>query len=99
MMFFTVYGFVCGWERDASIIGIIVGTMAVGQYRQALQRVKTIIKLSGRKSYMFLIGKINPAKLLNFPEIDVFVLVACPENSLLDSKTLFKPGKNWIVLI
>ena len=40
---------------------------------------------------MFLIGKINPAKLLNFPEIDVFVLVACPENSLLDSKVLFKP--------
>ena len=36
-------------------------------------------------------GKINPAKLLNFPEIDVFVLVACPENSLLDSKILFKP--------
>jgi diphthamide biosynthesis protein 2 len=63
----------------------------VGQYRQALQRVKSIIKLSGRKSYMFLIGKINPAKLLNFPEIDVFVLVACPENSLLDSKVLFKP--------
>ena len=63
----------------------------MGQYRQALQRVKSIIKLSGRKSYMFLIGKINPAKLLNFPEIDVFVLVACPENSLLDSKVLFKP--------
>jgi hypothetical protein len=56
-----------------------------------LTRVKEIIKLSGRKSYMFLIGKINPAKLLNFPEIDVFVLVACPENSLLDSKILFKP--------
>ena len=43
--------------RDASIIGIIVGTMAVGQYRSALKRVKNIIKLSGRKSYMFLIGK------------------------------------------
>ena len=40
---------------------------------------------------MFLVGKINAAKLLNFPEIDVFVLVACPENSLLDSKALFKP--------
>ena len=53
---------------------------------------------------MFLIGKINPAKLLNFPEIDVFVLVACPENSLLDSKVLFKPvvsetetaGQVWV---
>lgn len=32
-------------------------------------------------------GKLNPAKLGNFLEIDVFVLVACPENSLLDSKS------------
>ena len=77
--------------RDASIIGVVVGTMAVGQYRAALDRVKEVIRRSGRKSYMFLVGKINAAKLLNFPEIDVFVLVACPENSLLDSKTLFKP--------
>ena len=35
--------------RDASIIGIIVGTMAVGQYRQALQRVKDVIRASERK--------------------------------------------------
>jgi diphthamide biosynthesis protein 2 len=37
------------------------------------------------------VGKVNVAKLANFMEIDVFVLVACPENSLLDSKEFFKP--------
>ena len=29
--------------------------------------------------------------MANFPEIDVFVLVACPENSLFDSKEYLRP--------
>lgn len=37
-------------------------------------------------SYTFVVGKINPAKLANFPEIDCFVLVACPEHSLLSNE-------------
>lgn len=33
-------------------------------------------------------GKLNVAKMANFMEIDVFVLVACPENTLIDSKVI-----------
>ena len=32
------------------------------------------------------IGKINQSKLANYLGIDIFCLVACPENSLIDSK-------------
>ena len=31
-------------------------------------------------------GKPNPAKLANFPEVDVFVMIADPLGFLLDSK-------------
>ena len=31
-------------------------------------------------------GKLNVAKMANFMEVDAFVLVACPENTLIDSK-------------
>lgn len=34
-------------------------------------------------------GKPNPAKLGNFMEVECFVLVACPENSLLDAKVTY----------
>lgn len=51
-----------------------------------IEHLRLLIKNSGRKSYTFAMGKLNVAKLANFPEIDVFVMVACPENSLLDSK-------------
>jgi diphthamide biosynthesis protein 2 len=37
------------------------------------------------------VGKLNVPKLANFQEIDIFVIVACPENSLVDSKEFFKP--------
>ena len=40
---------------------------------------------------MISVGKINVAKLANFQDIDVFVMVACPENSLVDSKEFIKP--------
>lgn len=33
----------------------------------------------------------TPAKLANFPEVDCFVVVACPENTLYDSKEYFRP--------
>lgn len=56
-----------------------------------INHLRTIIKNAGKKSYTFLIGKINVPKLANFMEIDMFVIVACPENSLIDSKDFFKP--------
>jgi diphthamide biosynthesis protein 2 len=37
------------------------------------------------------VGKPNPAKLGNFLEIDVFCIVSCAENALIDSKEYLKP--------
>ena len=36
--------------------------------------------------YTIAVGKLNAPKMANFMEVDVFVLVACPENSLVDSQ-------------
>ena len=41
--------------------------------------------------YTIAVGKLNVPKMANFLEVDVFVLVACPENSLLDSSQFYKP--------
>jgi len=39
-----------------------------------------------KKSYTISVGKLNPSKLANFMEIECFVLVACPENSIVEAK-------------
>lgn len=46
---------------------------------------------AGKKTYTFLMGKPNPAKLANFPEVDVFVLIADPEGLILDSREYYAP--------
>ncbi|KAI9148498.1 Diphthamide biosynthesis protein 2 [Blastocladiella emersonii ATCC 22665] len=77
--------------RDASIIGIVVGTLGVANYIDAIAGLKRMIRAHGKKYYTFVLGKLNVAKLANFMEIDVFVLVACPESSLIDSKEFYRP--------
>ena len=55
--------------RDATRIGILVGTLGVTRYRNIIDHVKGIIKDSGKKSYTFLVGKPNVPKLANFSEV------------------------------
>lgn len=55
-------------------------------YLDIINHLKKLINSSGRKSYTFVMGKLNVAKMANFMEVDCYVLVACPENSLIDSK-------------
>lgn len=77
--------------RDAQRIGILVGTLGVRNYLRLVQKIETVARRAGKAVYRFVVGKLNAPKLANFADIDVFVLVACPENSLLDSKEFYQP--------
>ncbi|CAI2363958.1 unnamed protein product [Moneuplotes crassus] len=47
--------------------------------------------VSHKKYYEILIGKLNEPKIQNFTSVDLFVIVACRENSLYYSKQFGKP--------
>ncbi len=72
--------------RDAERVGLLVGTLGTRDFPLILDRLRQTIRRAGKRCYTFLVGKPNVAKLANFPEIDVFVLVACPETSFPDTK-------------
>eukprot|EP00850_Spirogloea_muscicola_P015443 SM000118S25586 [mRNA] locus=s118:144641:148574:- [translate_table: standard] len=55
--------------KEAGIVGIILGTLAIAGYQAVLERLRKILKSAGKKHYTFLMGKLNPAKLANFPEV------------------------------
>ena len=76
---------------SASIIGILVNTLSVKQYEEMVDYVKTKLQDAGRKSYTFVVGKLNSAKLANFSEVDAWVVIGCWESSLIDSRDLWKP--------
>jgi len=77
--------------RDADVFGILVGTLGVGSYLPLIAHLRKVIARAHKKAYTISVGKLNPAKLANFAEIECFVLVACPENSLVDAKQFFRP--------
>lgn len=51
--------------------GILVGTLGVAGYRSAIERVRSAAQRVGKKTYTLLVGKPSPAKLANFPEVEV----------------------------
>jgi len=77
--------------KDAQLIGILVATLGVANYLEIIERIKALITNAGKKYYTFVVGKLNPSKLANFPEIDCYTIVACAENSLINSKDFYRP--------
>lgn len=57
--------------KDANIIGIIVGSMGLNsEFTQAIvSRLETLISAAKKSSYVFVMGRLNEAKLCNFPEV------------------------------
>ncbi|KAJ3519511.1 hypothetical protein NM688_g9292 [Phlebia brevispora] len=77
--------------RDADVFGILVGTLGVASYLPLISRLRSLLARAHKKSYTVTVGKLNPAKLGNFLEIECFVLVACPENSMIEAKDFLRP--------
>ncbi|TFK35796.1 putative diphthamide synthesis protein-domain-containing protein [Crucibulum laeve] len=77
--------------RDADVVGILVGTLGVASYLPLITHLRRLLAKYRKKSYTISVGKLNPAKLANFMEIECFVLVACHENSLIEAKDFLRP--------
>ena len=74
-----------------SIFGILINTLSVKNYMHALTHVQDLISRAGKKSYTFVVGKVNAAKVANFSEVDGWVVIGCWESSLIESKDFWKP--------
>lgn len=74
-----------------SIFGILINTLSVSNYMAALQHCQDLISHAGKKSYVFVVGKVNAAKVANFSEIGGWVVIGCWESSLIESKEFLRP--------
>uniref|UniRef100_A0A8D0WBU6 Diphtheria toxin resistance protein 2 n=1 Tax=Sus scrofa TaxID=9823 RepID=A0A8D0WBU6_PIG len=79
--------------RDARVVGLLAGTLGVARHREALAHLRSLTQAAGKRSYVLALGRPTPAKLANFPEVDVFVLLACPLSALApqSSGNFFRP--------
>ncbi|BFF90609.1 2-(3-amino-3-carboxypropyl)histidine synthase subunit 2 [Drosophila madeirensis] len=77
--------------KDAQTLGLIVATLTAEGYLDVVARLQAMAKGRGIKTQLISVGRINPAKLANFLEIDCFVLIGCPFNNMYNSKEYYKP--------
>jgi len=73
----------------AGVIGILVNTLSVANYLSSIDNIRRQIAAAGKKSYTVVVGKLNPAKLANFAEMDGWVVVGCWESSLVEDDAGF----------
>lgn len=74
---------------EAQVFGIIISSISF--YNKVEKRLKGLLRKFGKAFYPIYLGKINPLKLGNFREIDLFVMAACENTDLPDNKEFYKP--------
>lgn len=77
--------------KDAKSLGIVVGTLSADGYLDVVNHIQNLARSRGIRTYLLSVGKVNPAKLGNFMEIDCFVFIGCPENNIYTSRDFYKP--------
>jgi diphthamide biosynthesis protein 2 len=68
----------------AGVVGILVNTLSVSNYMSSIDVLRKKIAAAGKKSYTVVVGKLNPAKLANFAEVEGWVVVGCWESGLIE---------------
>ena len=74
-----------------AIFGILINTLSVRNYLETVTSIKKMIEQAGKKSYTFVVGKVNAAKIANFSEIGGWVVIGCWESSLIESTEFYRP--------
>jgi len=77
--------------REAEKWGILVSSKE-GQYRMELaKQIKKLLKDNNMESYIIMVDNVNPDVLLPYPELDAFIVTACPRIAIDDSQMYKKP--------
>jgi diphthamide biosynthesis protein 2 len=88
--------------RGARCVGLVAATLGCAAVVDSLRQLRQLCASSGRRSYTLLVGKPSAAKLGNFPECDVFVLLGCAAGALLDGRDfpspVLTPHEAWLAL-
>jgi diphthamide biosynthesis protein 2 len=75
--------------RAALVFGILIANFSDPRVQTVVTSLRKLLDDNGRTSYTISVGKVAPAKLANFAEIECFVMVACTEHALLENDREF----------
>ncbi|CAH1389721.1 unnamed protein product [Nezara viridula] len=77
--------------KAAGSLTVVVVTLTMKGYLEAIDHVKMLAKKCNKKVYVISVGKPTVAKLTNFPEMELFVVIGCTELELPSRRELIQP--------
>lgn len=79
--------------KESQIIGLLVGSMGLTAtlIQSLLNRLQTLILAANKRYYTFVMGRLNEAKLCNFPEVDLFCFISNDDTARIPPKTFHAP--------
>lgn len=69
--------------RTAGCIGVLVNTLSLRNTKETINKLTKLIKMNGKKHYLFVVGKPNVAKLANFDAVDIWCVLGCGQSGII----------------
>ena len=70
--------------KDAQKIGILISNYNLPGFHELFDRLSCLIKRAGKTPFVQYSAHPDLPKLVNIPNIDVFVYIACPESTVIE---------------
>ncbi|KAF3911791.1 hypothetical protein AA313_de0207146 [Arthrobotrys entomopaga] len=78
--------------RASGIFGILINTLSANNYLSTIKTLQSLLAKHYKKAYLVTVGKLNPAKLANFAEVEVWIVVGCWESAIVDeNREMWRP--------
>lgn len=77
--------------KAAGVVGLVLAATGSRHAQELADRLEDLLRRAGRRTYRFVVGRVTPEKLGNFPEVELFVSLASPEHFPWNSKEFITP--------
>ncbi|SPJ12673.1 diphthamide synthesis protein, putative [Plasmodium sp. DRC-Itaito] len=76
--------------KQVNNVGILISNVNLEKNKEIRILINYILRKNKKKCFTLVTNKLNSAKLENFYDIEIYILLTCPENNLLELKDFSK---------
>eukprot|EP00928_Gymnodinium_smaydae_P087353 TRINITY_DN71628_c0_g1_i1.p1 TRINITY_DN71628_c0_g1~~TRINITY_DN71628_c0_g1_i1.p1 ORF type:complete len:532 (+),score=96.72 TRINITY_DN71628_c0_g1_i1:82-1596(+) len=77
--------------KRAGVVGLVLAATGSRHQEAVADRLEMLLQRAGRRTYRFVVGRLTPEKLGNFPDVELFVSLASVENFPWHAKEFMVP--------
>lgn len=76
--------------QKAKVFGIIITNPSLAVRENQVEGIKSLLRKNDKQYFVFTMNKLNEPKIKNFPEIEAYIVISCPNSSLYEYSKFYK---------